>query len=265
MRDERDHPVRRRTDQPEPSGRDDAQRALAPAQQRRQVVAGVVLHEPAHAPHHVARAEHGFDADELLARAAEADEVDAAGVGRDRPTDGGTAPRAEVDGVPQTDGSRGALHRLDGRARAGDHLLRQRVDRVDGVEAAQAHHQLAGQRHTTADHAGVATLRHERDLLAPAQLDESRPPPATEPGRTTAGVAPRKRPVQSTSYDAFASGSTSTCAGDTMSRNSVDDGRVHAGTVRWRVRRRRMRAAGRRGRQRSADRLGVWSAPRPTP
>ena len=84
----------------------------------------------------------------------------------------------------------------DGDAGAGGHLPGARVDRSERVEPAQVEHDLAVQRHRAADEARVAALG---TTATPARLHASSTDAtsSTEPGRTTAGVDPEKRPVQS--------------------------------------------------------------------
>ncbi|HMS79747.1 MAG TPA: thymidine phosphorylase [Burkholderiaceae bacterium] len=91
---QRGHRVIGRVDQAEARCGDHTERALAAAQQPGQVAAGVVLHQAGETADHVAGAEHRFDTDQLLASAPVTQQVDAAGVGGDRPADRGTPPSA---------------------------------------------------------------------------------------------------------------------------------------------------------------------------
>ena len=64
---ERDDTVREPGHEPEPGRGDDGERSLAPAEQAREVVTGVVLLEPVEAADHPAVGEHRLDAEQLAA------------------------------------------------------------------------------------------------------------------------------------------------------------------------------------------------------
>ena len=66
-REQGDHDVRRPGHEPEPGGGDHRERALAPAREPGEVVAGVVLLEAVEAAHDAAVGEHGLDAEDLAA------------------------------------------------------------------------------------------------------------------------------------------------------------------------------------------------------
>ena len=102
-----------------------------------------------------------------------------------------------------------------------------RVDRSERVEAAQVEHDLAVQRHRAADEPGVPALRDDRGARV-ARTRAAPPRPRRPcPGRTTAGVEPENRPVQSRTWPATTSGSVSTCASPTavaQARRASDGG-----------------------------------------
>ena len=74
------------------------------------------------------------------------------------------------------------------------------VDRSERVEAAQVEHDLAVERDRAADEPGVASLRARRRRRRRAQARSTAATSSTDPGRTTAGVEPEKRPVQSRTW-----------------------------------------------------------------
>ena len=69
--------------EPQHRGGDDAERAFGAEEQLLQVVAGVVLAQPAQAVPDAAVGQHHLETEHLLARGAVAQDVDAAGVGRE--------------------------------------------------------------------------------------------------------------------------------------------------------------------------------------
>ncbi len=82
----------------------------------------------------------------------------------------------------------------------------------------------------SADESGVATLRHDGGAAARGTRASTAATSSTVPGRTTAGVVPVKRPVQSRTWPATRSGSVSTCAAPTAS-TSASASEVGAATL----------------------------------
>src|SRR6202022_5112144 len=94
--DERDDAFVVTGDELQPCRCDDAERSLAAAQQRGKVVTRVVLDESPHVLDARACAEHCGDSDDLLACASVADDVEAARVRPDGPSDGRRLARTEI-------------------------------------------------------------------------------------------------------------------------------------------------------------------------
>ena len=190
QRDERRDAAGQPRHQPPAHARDDAQRALAADEQRREVVAGVVLQQRGPVD------DRPVGEDRLQPGDARADRpvahrVRAPGVGGDEAADGGAVAPAEVDagleagiaGVGLQGGEGDARARLDLRGRA--------VDRAELGEPRRAEHDLAAARHAGADHPGVAALRHDRGAVLAAGGAAPRRPARCRPGRTTARARPR--------------------------------------------------------------------------
>ena len=221
---EADHahrPMAQLRHQAQPDPRDHGERPLAAGQQPPDVVAGVVLRDAGQAAHDGAIGQDGLEAEELRAHRSVADDVHAAGVRGDHAADRGGVPGSQVDPDLPAGGSRGALDRRQGRARADGDLARARIDLADLVEPQQAEHDLAAARHRSADEAGVAALRDDARSRRRRRPAGSRRPRRSMPGRTTARAAPWKRRVQSVSYDARSAGSVRQCRSPTTSRRAV--------------------------------------------
>ena len=184
--------------EPEPRLGDDGERSLAAAEQPREVVAGVVLLQPVEAIDDRAVRENCAQADDLAPHRTVPQHVHAARVRRHHAADGCAVAGAEVDAEVPARGPHMGLHARERGARAGGDLRAGTVDRSEGIEAAQVDDDLAGEWNRAADEAGVPALRDDRDAGAVADANHSARPRDVRPGRTTAGVAPRNRPVQST-------------------------------------------------------------------
>ena len=85
---------------------DHSQRPFGAAEQRGQVVARVVLHQPPEVADHCTRAQHGLDPQKVASGHAVGQDVVASGVGGHRPPDGRGVPGAEVDRVAPARGRR---------------------------------------------------------------------------------------------------------------------------------------------------------------
>ena len=95
-RQQRDRPPGELGNETEPHPRDDGQGALGSGKQRRQGVAGVVLHKPWQAPDDRAVRQDRLDSHDLLPHDSVAQDVHAAGVGGDHATDRCRVARAHV-------------------------------------------------------------------------------------------------------------------------------------------------------------------------
>ena len=76
-----------------------------PGQQRRQVIAGVVLDHPRQPPHDAAVGQDRLEPEQLRAHRSVAEDMDAARVRGDHAADGGRVPRAQVDAKREADWS----------------------------------------------------------------------------------------------------------------------------------------------------------------
>ena len=101
------------------------------------MIAGVVLDEAVEPADRVAVAEHGFDADDLLAGATVADQVDAAGIGGNGAADGRGLARPEIDRVAEIRACRGQSNVAQDRARCDGDLPSRDVDIADICQPAQ--------------------------------------------------------------------------------------------------------------------------------
>jgi hypothetical protein len=135
--------------QPEPRLGDDGQGALGPGEQRRVVIAGVVLDQPGQVRYHGAVGEDGLDAAQLRAHRPVAQDSHAAGVGRHRPADRRAVPAGDLDAEIQA--GVGVRDLLEGHSGTGRDLRCLVVDRAHLVQAGHAHDNLAVQRHAAAD------------------------------------------------------------------------------------------------------------------
>ena len=200
----------------EPGPGHHGQRALGAGQQRRVVIAGVVLDQAGQVRHDGAVRQRGLDAAQLGAHRAVAQDPQAAGVGGDGPADGGAAPAGNADAEVQLRVRVAGLRQGD--SRTGRDLTGGRVGRAQLAQPAQAEHHLAVQRHAAADQPGVAALRDDGEPGAGAAGQDLRDLTVSR-GRTTAGVWPANLPVQSTAKPAVAS-PVSTCCSPTMAASA---------------------------------------------
>ncbi|CAB5025931.1 unannotated protein [freshwater metagenome] len=157
--------------------RDDAEGALRAAEERREVVAGVVLEQALEVGDHRAIGQHRLDAGELGAGHAVGDDVDSTGVRRDGAADRRRVARGEVDPVHPAGRGGVALHVAEEGAGAGRELAGELIDLADvrepaqGDDDGQAHGAGVSGRDSAADEAGVAALRQDRDVRYGAGSD----------------------------------------------------------------------------------------------
>lgn len=194
QRDQRRRPQPGAGDQAQPHLRDQGQRALAADQQSGQVVADVVLEQPAQPRHDGAGRQHSLQTDHLRAGRPEPHGRRAAGVGRRHPTDRGRVTCAEVHGHPQVVPADSRLHGRQRGARADSDLERQRLDLANLGQQHRGQHDLAAAWHAATDQPGVASLgddgntlsrqqlQHVARLLGQAGADDARGRPAEAPG-----------------------------------------------------------------------------------
>ena len=155
-----------------------------------EVVAGVVLQQPAGRSITVPSASTASRPATLRAHRPVAHRARAAGVGGDDAADGGAVARAEVDAGVEAGVARVRLQRGERDAGARLDLRGAAVDRAERRSSrAQAEHDLAAARNAGADQPGVAALRHDRARRARAQAPAPRRPARCRPGRTTARAA----------------------------------------------------------------------------
>ena len=209
---QRGHRVPQPGHEPEPGRGDHGQGALRPGEQRRVVVAGVVLDQPGQVRHDGAVRQDRLDTAQLRAHRPEPQDAQPAGVGRHRPADSCAVPAGDQD--PQIQARVGVRHLLQSDPGPGRDLRGLMNDRSEPMQAGQAQHDLAVQGHAAADQAGVTPLRDDGHPGAGAQGEHSR-----DLGRVTrpdhGRRVPAKRPVQSTAKPTVAS-PVRTCGSPTM-------------------------------------------------
>ena len=105
--------VTRPRDQPEPGPGDDRERAFRPGQQRRVVIAGVVLDQAGQVRHDGAVGQHGLDAAQLGPHRAVAQDPQPARVGGDGAADRGAVPAGDQDAEVQVGVGRPDLAQRD--------------------------------------------------------------------------------------------------------------------------------------------------------
>ena len=198
-----------------------AERAFAADQEVAQVVAGVVLAQARQAVPDAPLGGDDLEAEALLARVAVADDLRAAGVGREVAADRAAALGGEAEREQQAALGRSFLHALQHAAGLGDERQVGGVDAANAVQPRRRQHHLAsaGVGHRAADEPGVAALGDDRRAVGATGLRRRPRPRRSSPGRTTASARPWKRRRQSTSYGAPSS-PTSTCAAPTAARRS---------------------------------------------
>jgi hypothetical protein len=170
--DDRGDRVPQPRDQPEPGLGDEGQGALGPGQQRRVVIAGVVLDQPGQMRHDGAVGEDGLYAEQLRPHRPVAQDPYPAGVGRHGPADGRAVLAGDLDAEIKV--GVGVRDLLQGRPGTGGDLSRLAVDRAHVVQASRAQDDLTVQRHTAADQAGVPPLRDDRHAGVGAQGQDGR-------------------------------------------------------------------------------------------
>ena len=161
--------------EPEHGGGNDAERSFRADKQLLEVVTGIVLAQSAQPVPDAPVGQHDFQAEDLVARGAVAQHIDAAGVGREVAADlaaalGGKRKREQ----PACVGGR-FLHRGQHAACLDGHRVIQGIELADPAHARKREHDLAPgpARHRAAGKAGIAALRHERDALARAERDHA--------------------------------------------------------------------------------------------
>ena len=99
-------------------------------------------------------------------------------------------PSAASDSGNSRSTSRGALLRdLQHHAGLAGHGVGGGIDLADVVQPPQRDHDLAMMRRLSADQAGIAALRHQRDAVLAGELADAATS-AVEPGRSTSGERP---------------------------------------------------------------------------
>jgi len=192
--DDRGDRVPQPRDQPEPRLGDDGQGALGAGEQRRVVVAGVVLDQPAQVRDDGAVGEDGLYPAQLRAHRPIAQDSDPARVGRHRPADGRAVPAGDLDAEIQV--GIGVRDLLEGHPRTGGDLGRLTVDRTQLSQAGRAQDNLTVERHAAADQAGIAALRDDRHAGLGAQRQDGRDlGGVTRPDRGSRVTAKSSRPV----------------------------------------------------------------------
>ncbi len=198
--DERDGRATDGAMQAQAHGGDDAKGALGAAEERAEVVAGVVLEHAGQVREDGAVGEHGLDADDLQAGHAEGDDVDAPGVRGDGAADGRGVAGGEVDAVVPPGCCRVALHVSQQGSCPDGHLAGEVVDLAEEVEAAGREDDRQGigvrRGNGAGDEAGVAALGHDGHAMVVARAqhgcDLHRRARAHDEGRR---AAPAPRPV----------------------------------------------------------------------
>ena len=145
-------------------GGDDPERAFAADEKMLQIVAGIVLAQPAQPVPDPPIRQHDFETQGQLARIAVAQYRNPAGIGRQISADLAAALGAEAEGE-QPVGLAGRLLQMRQDAAGLDgHREIDRVDLADAVHAAEGENDLGPVlgRDAASDEAGVAALRHDR-------------------------------------------------------------------------------------------------------
>ena len=117
---------------------------------------------------------HPLDAEDLLARAPEAQMREATGVGGDRAAYRRRVAGRQVDPIAQPGIGRGALQVTERDPGADHDPSIGAIDRVEALEPAQVQDELARQRHRPPDEAGVPTLGHHRRAVVVAEVQHAR-------------------------------------------------------------------------------------------
>jgi hypothetical protein len=184
--------------QPEPGRGDDREGSLAARDELGQVVTGVVGLDAAEPADHAAVGQRGLQPEQLGARRAVPDRLDAAGVGRDRAAHRRGIPGRQVHAVLQADPGRVRAQFRDRHPGTRRDLSRQRVDRIEPAQppGGKQHRGPAG-RHPAAHQSGVPALRHDRGTVTRA--GEQRPGhlvDVTGADHAAGGAAEPARPVR---------------------------------------------------------------------
>ncbi len=153
--------------------RHDAEGALAADQELRPVEAGIVLVERRDAADHRAVGQHRLEPQDEAAGHAVAQNVRAAGIGRDDTADGGRAAGAEGDGQVAADRAQGIAHGVDDGAGLDGDAETDAVDGEDAVHPLEAEEEVAagpiGRR--ARGEAGAAALGNEAEPVLAGERD----------------------------------------------------------------------------------------------
>jgi ABC-type glutathione transport system ATPase component len=154
---------------------DDPERAFAADEQVLQIEARGVLAQCAQAIPDPPVRQHDLEPEHLVARRAEAQHVDAAAIGRDRAADHRRAACAPIHGETAIDLFCGVVQRLQDRAGFRGDRVACGIDREDPVHPGERQDDAGplAARHGAAAKSGVASLRHDRDAVPGADLDEA--------------------------------------------------------------------------------------------
>jgi hypothetical protein len=151
---------------------DDAEGALAADEELLEIVAGVVLAQPAQPVPDAAVGQHDLEAQGQLAGIAVAQNRNPAGIGREIAADLAAPFGAEAQREKPVGFSRRLLQICQDAAGLDRYREIDRVDRADAVQAAECQDNvvpvLGG--HAAADQAGIAALRYDRQLRFGADL-----------------------------------------------------------------------------------------------
>ena len=156
-------------------GRDDAERAFSADEHLLHVVAGVVLAQPSEAIPDAAVGQNHLQPEHEVAHVAVAQNLHAAGVGRDVAADLAGPFRAEAQREKAVGALGGVLDLLENDARLHRDRVVDRVDRPHLSHARGRDDDLAhvGVRHAAAGQPGVAALRDDADAGFGADADDS--------------------------------------------------------------------------------------------
>ncbi len=195
--DEGDGGRRDRSYQAQPHGRDDAEGPLAADEQPGEVVAGVVLRQPAEVADHRAVGQHRLDPHHLRPRHAVHAHPDPARVRADRAADGRAVAGREVDAVLPAGGLHVPVQVGEDDAGTRRDLAGEVVDGVEPGEppGGEDHDRRSRRpRDRAADEPGVAALRQDRHTGCRARPDHRRDlgrVGRTDHGDRRTGEAPR--------------------------------------------------------------------------
>ena len=155
-------------------GGDDAERAFRAGEQVPQVIAGIVLAQGAEVGDQLAVRQHHLEPEAQIARAAEAQHVEAAGIGGEVAADlaGAFGRQAEREQAVRL--ARRLLQVGEDAAGLRHHGIVERIDRAHLVHALEAEEDrlAAAVRRRAAGKPGVAALRHDRRVMLARQAHD---------------------------------------------------------------------------------------------